>query len=78
MTQSLTVPTSTAVWAFAAVSAVFTLLIASALLGVAAVTGDTLRPVRMVGSSVRKWAGLILISVGLWFFALALLPSPLI
>ena len=77
-TQSVTVGPGTTTWAFAAAIGVFTLLIAAASIGVGLAAGDSLRAVRMVGPSVRKWSGYILITLGAWFFLLAALPSPLI
>jgi len=57
---------------------VFGGLLVIASVGVAAVTGDRLRPVRMVGPTVKRWGGSVLIAVGAWFVLLAALPSPLI
>ena len=72
-TRSITVGTTTTIWAFAAAVGVFTLLIASPSMGVTFAGGDSLAAVRMVGSSVRRWSGHILITLGAWFFVLAAL-----
>ncbi|MEX1208117.1 MAG: cytochrome c biogenesis protein CcdA [Acidimicrobiia bacterium] len=77
-TQSVTVGTATTLWSFAAAIGVFTLLIASASIGVSVAAGDSLQALRMVGSTVRKWSGYVLIALGAWFFFLAALPSPLL
>lgn len=77
-TQLITVGTTTTLWAFVAAIGVFTVLIATASIGVTLAGGDTLRAVRMVGSSVRRWSGYLLIALGVWFSILAALPSPLI
>ena len=77
-TQSVTVGTATTLWSFAAAIAVFTVLIASASIGVGVAGGEPLRAVRMVGGSVRRWSGYVLMALGARFFLLAALPSPLL
>ncbi|MEX0825455.1 MAG: cytochrome c biogenesis protein CcdA [Acidimicrobiia bacterium] len=76
--QSLTTDTATTLWSFASAIGVFTVLIASASVAVSLATGESLRAFRMVGSSVRKWSGYVLIALGSWFVLLVALPSPLI
>lgn len=77
-TRSVTVGTATTVWAFAAAIGMFALLIASASIGVSFATGESLRALRMVGPSVRKWRAYVLVALGAWFLLLAALPSPLL
>jgi len=77
-TQSVTVGAATTLWSFTAAIGVFALLIATASIGVSVAAGDSLRAGRMAGSSVRRWSGYMLITLGGWFFLLAALPSPLL
>ena len=53
-------------------------LLVLASIGVAVVTGDALRPVRMVSPAIKRWSGFVLMAVGAWFVVLAALPSPVI
>jgi hypothetical protein len=45
---------------------------------VSALSREALRPVRMTGHVVRRWSGYLLITVGMWFIVLAVLPSPIL
>ncbi|MEA2002670.1 MAG: hypothetical protein U9N84_12420 [Actinomycetota bacterium] len=50
----------------------------TASLVVAKVKETLLPPVRMVGPTVKRWSGYVLIGVGGWFIVLATLRSPII
>ena len=76
--QSLTVNTAQTVWAFATVAMVFAALLVAASVTVATATTEVLRPIRMSGSTVKRWSGFVLLFVGAWFIVLATLPSPIL
>jgi hypothetical protein len=76
--QSLTVNTAQTVWAFATVAVVFAALLVAASVTVATATTEVLRPIRMSGSTVKRWSGFVLLFVGAWFIVLATLPSPIL
>ena len=76
--QSLTVNTAQTVWAFATVAMVFAALLIAASVTVATATTEVLRPIRMSGSTVKRWSGFVLLFVGAWFIVLATLPSPIL
>ena len=76
--QSLTVDTAQTVWAFATVAVVFAALLVAASVTVATATTEVLRPIRMSGSTVKRWSGFVLLFVGAWFIVLATLPSPIL
>jgi len=63
---------------FAVAAVVFFALIVTASLLVSALSREALRPVRMTGHAVRRWSGYLLITVGMWFIVLAVLPSPIL
>ncbi len=64
--------------AFATVVLVFTALLVAAALAVSSSRAAALRPVRMVGPAVRRWSGVVLAAVGLWFVVLAVAPRPVL
>lgn len=66
------------IWAFATVAVVFAVLLMTASVAVAAATAESLRPIRMTGSTVKRWSGFVLLAVGAWFIVLAALPSPIL
>ncbi len=70
--------TAQTVWAFATVAVVFAALLVTASVTVATATTEVLRPIRMSGSTVKRWSGLVLLFVGAWFIVLATLPSPIL
>ena len=63
-------------WAFATTAVVFLSLLIVASVRVTTLTGRLLDPVRMVGSSVKKSSGYVLMAVGAWFIVLAASTSP--
>jgi hypothetical protein len=76
--QALTTGATRTAWAFGTAAVVFAGLLVLASVGVAVVTRDALRPVRMVSPAVKRWSGFVLVAVGGWFVILAVLPSPVI
>jgi len=72
------VNTAQTVWAFATVAMVFATLLVAASVTVATATTEVLRPIRMSGSTVKRWSGFVLLLVGAWFIVLATLPSPIL
>ncbi len=65
-------------WAFATTVIVFGLLLVASSVGVAVMSADMLKPIRMSGPVVKRWSGFVLIAVGTWFLVLAVLPSPIL
>ncbi len=63
-------------WAFGTTALVFLSLLIVASVGVTTLRGRFLEPVRMVGSSVKKSSGYVLMAVGAWFIVLAASTSP--
>ena len=63
-------------WAFATTALVFLSLLMVASVGVTTLRSRFLEPIRMVGSSVKKSSGYVLIVVGVWFILLAASTSP--
>lgn len=63
-------------WAFATTALVFLSLLVVALVGVTTLRSRFLQPIRMVGSSVKKSSGYVLMAVGAWFVVLAASTSP--
>ena len=57
---------------------VFGLLAVATSVVVSSVSTQALRPVRLTGPAVRRWAGFVLVAVGVWFVVLAALPHPII
>lgn len=53
-------------------------LLVAASLAVTKVRDTLFPPVRMVGATVKRWSGYILIGVGIWFIVLSALRSPII
>ena len=76
--QSLTVGTAQTIWAFTTVAVIFAVLLVAASVIVASATTEALRPIRMTGSTVKRWSGFVLLAVGAWFIVLATLPSPIL
>ena len=62
--------------ALATAGLLFVLRLTAAAIFVSTVTAGAEGPVRMVGPVVRRWAGYVMLAVGLWFLALTLLPRP--
>lgn len=65
-------------WAFATTVIVFGALLVAGSVGVAVMSADMLKPIRMSGPAVKRWSGFVLIAVGTWFLVLAVLPSPIL
>lgn len=63
-------------WAFATTALVFLSLLMVASVGVTTLRSRFLEPIRMVGSSVKKSSGYVLMVVGVWFILLAASTSP--
>lgn len=63
-------------WAFATTALVFLSLLVVASVGVTTLRSRFLQPIRMVGSSVKKSSGYVLMAVGAWFVVLAASTSP--
>lgn len=63
-------------WAFATTALVFVSLLVVASVGVTTLRSRFLQPIRMVGSSVKKSSGYVLMAVGAWFVVLAASTSP--
>ena len=76
--QSLTLGTARTAWAFGTAAIVFGALLAAASIGVSVATTESVQPVRMVGSTIRRGSGYVLMAAGVWFVVLALAASPLI
>jgi hypothetical protein len=57
---------------------VFAILLVTASVVVSIASTETLRPVRMTGSAVKKWSGYMLLAVGAWFVLLAVVPNPIL
>ncbi len=74
--QSVTNEANVVLWAFATTAVVFLSLLLVASIGVTTLKSRFLSPVRMVGSSVKKSSGYVLMAVGVWFIVLAASPSP--
>lgn len=64
--------------AFATAALVFAALLFTAAVVVSSVSADSLRPMRMTGTAVRRWSGYVLIAVGAWFIVIAIVPSPIL
>ncbi|MEE8376095.1 MAG: hypothetical protein V3S26_07245 [Acidimicrobiia bacterium] len=56
----------------------FAILLVTASVVVSIASTETLRPVRMTGSAVKKWSGYMLLAVGAWFVLLAVVPNPIL
>lgn len=76
--HSLTVSTTQVIAAFATAAVLFVALLVTAAMVVSTVSAETMRPVRMTGTTVRRWSGYVLIAVGVWFVVLAALPNPIL
>jgi hypothetical protein len=76
--HSLTVSTAQVIAAFATTAVVFVTLLITAAVVVSSVSAEALKPVRMTGTTVRRWSGYVLIAVGAWFVVLAVVPSPIL
>ncbi len=63
-------------WAFGTTAFVFLSLLVVASVGVTTLRSRFLEPIRMVGSSVKKSSGYVLMVVGVWFILLAASTSP--
>jgi hypothetical protein len=74
--QSVTNGSNIVLWAFGTTALVFLSLLFVASVGVTTLRGRFLEPVRMVGSSVKKSSGYVLMAVGAWFIVLAASTSP--
>ena len=74
--QSVTNGASVVLWAFATTALVFLSLLMVASVGVTTLQSSFLEPIRMVGSSVKKSSGYVLMVVGAWFILLAASTSP--
>ncbi len=74
--QSVTNGSNIVLWAFGTTALVFLGLLIVASVGVTTLRGRFLEPVRMVGSSVKKSSGYVLMAVGAWFIVLAASTSP--
>lgn len=75
--QSLTVGPAQAAGGFAAAAAVFVVLLIIGSLGVSAMNTDVMRSARASGGAAKRWSGIVVTAVGLWFVVLAVLPSPI-
>ena len=74
--QSVTNGANVVLWAFATTALVFLSLLMVASVGVTTLRSRFLEPIRMVGSSVKKSSGYVLMVVGVWFILLAASTSP--
>ena len=76
--HSLTVSTAQAIAAFATTAVIFVTLLITAAVVVSSVSAEALKPMRMTGTTVRRWSGYVLIAIGVWFVVLAVVPSPIL
>ncbi len=76
--QTLTIGARETALAFGVSAMVFVALILVASLAVAYLDADTFRSVRSTGPTVKRWSGLVLVAVGLWFVTLALVAGPVL
>lgn len=76
--QTLTVDTAQVTAAFLTTAIVFATLLVAASIMVSVVSVELLTPIRMTGHTVKRWSGYLLVVVGIWFVALAVLSDPIL
>lgn len=64
--------------AFATVVVVFASLLMASAMAVSTAREAALRPLRMVGPAVKRWGGVVLAAVGVWFVVLAAAARPVL
>ena len=76
--QTLTVGAVETATAMATAALVFVVLLVMASILVSAVDATSFQPMRMVGPTLKRWSGFVLVAVGVWFVTLATLSDPIL